>query len=174
MLLLARGFYLAGMNGRYVYRLAASIGSLAFLLGCEASPHLTNVVQPLGTSLVGNWTCDSTSLCDYSPRHEVLSRWSGPFPAPLLLTVGPTQWHYSGYSREEHAYTRRGDTLFINRLGDTHLVDLHYIRPEQVGKVIGHPDTLFIELLTAQQLILRDSTHAPDGFSRVGVTYHSR
>jgi hypothetical protein len=153
------------------------ISLVGFSSLCLPSCESTNQ-QPQSRTLVnqpleGDWHYDSSRTAIYDAQARLISTFKNPIPLGAFLTVGPTQWRYTGSLREEHAYTRHRDTLVITRLGDQHLVDSHYISPEGIGKAIGHPDQFIITSLTARQLVMRDSTRTSDG-SRVSYLYHSR
>jgi hypothetical protein len=137
---------------------------------CE-SPAQQN--GPLPTGLEGRWHYDSSRTTLYDAQSRLSSTFKDAIRPGALLTIGSGQWRYTGSLREEHAYTRQGDTLSVCRVGDQHLVDLHYISPDGIGKVIGHPHQIVITNLTAHQLVVRDSTRASDGI-RVSHLYHSR
>ena len=143
------------------------------LPSCESITQQAQSRTLANQSLEGDWHYDSSRTTIYDAQARLLSTFKDPIPLGAFLTVGPTQWRYTGSLREEHAYTRHHDTLVITRLGDQHLVDSHHISLEGIGKVIGHPDQFIITSLTARQLVMRDSTHTSDG-SRVSYLYHSR
>jgi hypothetical protein len=147
--------------------------SLLCLPSCESVNQRPQSSTLANQPLEGRWHYDSSRTAIYDTQARLVSNFKGPIRPGALLTVGPAQWRYTGSLREEHTYTRHSDTLIIARLGDQHMVDSHYISPDGVGKVIGNPDQFIITRLTAQQLVVRDSTHTSDGI-RVSYLYHSR
>jgi hypothetical protein len=128
---------------------------------------------PLTIVLEGRWHYDSSRTTIYDAQSRLSSTFKDSIRPGVFLTIGAAQWRYTGSLREEHTYTRQGDTLSVCRVGDQHLVDLHYISPDGIGKVIGRPHQLVITSLTAHQLVIRDSTYAADGIS-VSHLYYSR
>ena len=92
-----------------------------------------------------------------------------------MLTIGASQWRYSGSIREEHSYTRRGGTLIVRRLVDSAVIRAQYAKWEDMGKLTPYADTLLITTLTPRRLVTKDSTQEPDGsIYRVWHGYYSR
>jgi hypothetical protein len=140
---------------------------------CEPVSTSSQPIKPLSTALEGHWRYDSGWFAIYNWRHQLLNKSinsTGP-----SLTIGATSWQPLDVTPAQYTYTRTADTLLISRLGDQHLVDMHYIRPEEIGKVIYGPTKSQLLLLTAHQLVIQDSTVDPDGsLIRVGRSYYSR
>jgi hypothetical protein len=141
--------------------------------GCEPVSTATQAVSPLSEALEGQWRYKAGYNAFYNWRHQLLNKSTDSTGSNLL--IGATNWQPLDGFPAQHTYTRSGDTLLISRRGDQHLVDLHYIRPEEIGKIIGWPTKLRILSLTAHQLVVQDSTIDPDGsLIRVGRSYYAR
>ncbi|QIL78360.1 hypothetical protein [Hymenobacter sp. HDW8] len=155
--------------------LLAGISLGAILLSyCEPVDHPITLGAAQSLPLAGRWRYDSsrTTLADAAQRVE--NTFLDPIPPKAVLLIDSAQWRYAGSMREEHVYTRHGDTLLVSRVGDRHLVDQHYIHPDKVGKVIFGPDTLLITTLTPHRLIVEQRSRYSDGSTRTNWLYHSR
>jgi hypothetical protein len=140
------------------------MGLITLLLtNCQPSAHTNDSITPLSTSLEGRWQADSALAFFYHPPHRFINK-AKPLPIPgEMLTVQANRaiWHYAGYKDQEHIYTRRGNTLFVQQ--------------NLVGEREGHVDTMLITKLTIHSLVLRDSTTDPGGdLVRVWFYYYSR
>jgi hypothetical protein len=161
----------------YSRRFSTCLTALLCLLGasCESVSHPAQVPVPLSAVVEGHWRCDSGWFAIYNSRQKLLNKSIDSTGSAPSLTIDAVSWHYLDRIPSEYTYTRSGDTLLVSRRGDQHLVDLHYIRPEEIGKVIGKPTRLQILSLTLHQLTVQDSTIDPDGsLIRVGRIYYSR
>jgi hypothetical protein len=142
-------------------------------VGCEPVSTATQAVTPLSEALEGQWHFSAGYYALYNWRHQVLTKSTDSIGSDLL--IGATSWQILDGFPAQHTYARSGDTLLVSRRGDQHLVDLHYIRPEEIGKKIGWPTKLCILSLTAHQLVVQDSIIDPDGsLIRVGRAYYAR
>jgi len=144
------------------------------LTACEPVEHPTTLLPSRARPILGHWRYDSARTVLYSADQVVEGAFVNAMPAKALLLITPTQWRYAGSLQEEHVYTRQGDTLIVCRVGDTHLVDQHYISPAGVGKIIGNPDTLLITSLTPHRFIVEQRMKEPGGSTRICYLYHSR
>jgi hypothetical protein len=72
---------------------------------------------PLITVLEGRWHYDSSRTTLYDAQSQLSSTFKDSIRPGTLLTIGPVQWRYTGILREDHAYTRQGDTLSVCRVG---------------------------------------------------------
>jgi hypothetical protein len=105
----------------YCYTLPPLIfvmGLITLLLtNCQPSAHTNDSITPLSTSLEGRWQADSARAFFYHPPHRFINK-AKPLPIPgEMLTVQANRaiWHYAGYKDQEHIYTRRGNTLFVQQ-----------------------------------------------------------
>lgn len=97
-----------------------------------------------------------------------------PLPAGTYLTIQAGQWTYSGSVRENHVYRQHGNTLIVQRLVDSAVVRVKQAQWQDYGTIMGHPQALDLTVLTADQLVVRDSTMDPDGsLIRVRRYYYS-
>ncbi|SHJ52817.1 hypothetical protein SAMN02745146_3358 [Hymenobacter daecheongensis DSM 21074] len=150
-------------------------GLLWLLVGCEPHEPTANSPASVSTDLVGRWHYDSAGAAFYDSQGRYLSRFMNPLPPGAWLTIGSQRWTYSGSVREEHTYSRSGNTLWVRRVVDTALVRGGHARPEDLGNADGVPNTKLITILTRHRLVLCDSTTDPDGsLTRVWRFYFSR
>jgi hypothetical protein len=144
-------------------------------VGCEPHEHVANGSVPESTGLVGRWHYDSAGAAFYDRRGHFSHRFMDPPSSDAWLTIGRERWTYSGSVREEHVYSRRGNTVWVRRLVDSALVRGGHARLEDLGQVIGFTDTLLLSSLTPHRLVVCDSTTDPDGsLTRVWSYYYSR
>jgi hypothetical protein len=150
-------------------------GLLWLLVGCEPHEPAANGPASLSTDLMGLWQYDSAGAAFYDSQGRYLNRFMDPLTPGAWLTIGPQRWTYSGSVREEHTYSRSGNTLWVRRMVDTALVRGGHARPEDLGHAIGFPNILLITVLTHRRLVLCDSTTDSDGsLTRVWRYYYSR
>ena len=160
-------------------RVAAGVlaSGLGFLVGCSPVAHDEALEeQPLpGDELVGRWRYDSAGACIYNAQGRLLNCFIDPLPPGAVLTVGAERWTYSGSVWEEHGYARAGSTLRVWRVVDSALVRKRYAPPQELGRVVGQPDTQVIARLTPHRLVVMDSAADEDGsITRVWRYYYSR
>jgi hypothetical protein len=136
-------------------------GSLSILAGCESTSQPAIVVRPLTVPLEGTWQQDSSWINFYNPRHEFIRQAKYPLAARGMLTILPTSWHYQGNGAGSYRLSHYGEKLVVQQ--------------EPIGRENGRADTFDILLLTAHQLVLRDSSNGyPDGGINVWREYYSR
>lgn len=150
---------------------------VGFLGGCSPVAHdeAPDARALLEDELVGRWRYDSAGACIYNTQGRLLNCFMDPLPPGAVLTVGAERWTYSGSVREEHGYARAGRTLRVWRMVDSALVRKHHAPPQELGRVVGRPDTQVIAQLTPHRLVVVDSATYEDGsITRVWRYYYSR
>ena len=128
-------------------------------------------------SLYGQWRQDSGSTTIYNDRGQLLNQMHSAKTDPAgLMIIGSEQWHFrNGRIRAMWTYTRRADTLVLQRLVDSALVRNGHARWQDLGAPIALPDTFVIAALTARSWVSFDSVQDADGFlTRVNRTYYSQ
>jgi hypothetical protein len=148
-----------------------------FLSGCSPVAHdeAPNARALPVAELVGRWQYDSAGACIYNAQGRVLNCFMDPLPSGAVLTVGAERWTYSGSLREEHGYAWTGRTLRVWRVVDSALVRQHHAPPQELGQIVGRPDTQVIAQLTPRRLVVVDSATDEDGsITRVWRYYYSR
>lgn len=96
-------------------------------------------------------------------------------PPKTYLTIRAGRWTFSGGVREKHRYQHQGNKLLVQRLVDSAAVRAGYGSWQNLGAPAGYKNTFLITVLTANRLVIRDSTTDPDGsLTRVWRFYYSR
>jgi hypothetical protein len=159
-------------------RMGPFIPSLLLLMlaetGCNPADRSADLPGPLAATLVGRWHYDSVRSWSYNRQGQREGPSTQIMRPGAVLTIGPTSWLYTGSVREVHDYQRHGNQLVVRRLVDSAIVRVHLAGWQDLGRVTGPLNTLFITTLTAKQLVVRDSAKAFDGFIGVSRYYYSR
>jgi hypothetical protein len=136
---------------------------LTLLAGCESAERTQPAasIRPLTPLLEGTWQQDSSWINFYNSHHGFIRQEKYPLAARGTLTILPTSWRYQGNGAGTYRLTHYGKKLVVQQ--------------GPIGRENGRRDTLDILLLTAHQLVLRDSSNGyPDGGINVWRDYYSR
>ena len=112
-------------------------GPLMLGLGaCDYTEAPRQTALPKPTGLEGRWRYDSTGVDAYEEDWQHIGGSTEAMRPGAVLTIGTTEWVYSGSLHETHSYTRTKNTLLVRRIGDEWLVKHGYILAEGVGHVL--------------------------------------
>ena len=149
-------------------------GCALLVINCNPQEQQGDALVPASIGLEGKWRYDSAGGTSYDRNRQLMSKNTDRMPPNSILTISPVLWTYSGGVKEQHDYSRQGDTLIVRRIIDSVMVRNHYASAEGIGKDTGYTDTLMVTTLTGHRLVVMESTTDMDGFLTTNSQYYSR